>query len=231
MRFKLSIALFMFFIAFLAVEALSADWTNQQYLSADELISGEEITSKAPTTPQQSRALQQNESSMDWSMPKTLGDTSKDPKASRAEAEAASTEAENESASTMDNATTEENATAMAQSTELPPAEVAFPSLGGSWSFALNDSLQRSMALTLFQKDDQLLGAGKMRVENSTIDAAVSGQVYGNGTASLDIITINPIDLYELFLNLNGNMAGGEFSALSASGESWTGSFEGVKTA
>ncbi len=42
MRFKLSIALFMFFIAFLAVTALSADWTNQQYLSADELISGED---------------------------------------------------------------------------------------------------------------------------------------------------------------------------------------------
>ena len=231
MRFKLSIALFMFFIAFLAVTALSADWTNQQYLSADELISGEEKTSKAPTTPQQSRALRENESSMDWSMPKTLSDTSKDPKASRAEAEAASIGAENESASTVDNATSEENATAMAETTELPPAEVALPSLGGSWSFALNDSLQRSMALTLFQKDDQLLGAGKMRVENSTIDAAVSGQVYGNGTASLDIITINPIDLYELFLNLNGNMAGGEFSALSASGESWTGSFEGVKTA
>jgi len=131
----------------------------------------------------------------------------------------------------QDNATSEENATAMAETTELPPAEVALPSLGGSWSFALNDSLQRSMALTLFQKDDQLLGAGKMRVENSTIDAAVSGQVYGNGTARLDIITINPIDLYMLSLNLNGEMASGDYDALSASGESWTGSFEGVKTA
>ena len=231
MRFKLSIALFMFFIAFLAVTALSADWTNQQYLSADELISGEEKTSKAPTTPQQSRALRENESSMDWSMPKTLSDTSKDPKASRAEAEAASIGAENESASTVDNATSEENATAMAETTELPPAEVALPSLGGSWSFALNDSLQRSMALTLFQKDDQLLGAGKMRVENSTIDAAVSGQVYGNGTARLDIITINPIDLYMFYLNLNGEMASGDYDALSASGKSWTGDFEGVKTA
>jgi hypothetical protein len=70
-----------------------------------------------------------------------------------------------------------------------------------------------------------------MRVNNSTIDAAVSGQVYGNGSAELDIITINPIDLYMLYLNLNGDMASGEFNALSASEQSWTGSFEGVKTA
>ena len=228
MNFKLSIILSIFFIAFMAVTALCADWSNSQYLSADELISGVEKSSKAPATPQQTRALRENESSMDWTMPSTLSGDAKDPKASRAEAEAASLEAEEESAPTADSVPAEENATA---STELPPAEVALPSLGGSWSFALNDSIQRSVALTLFQKDDQLLGAGKMRVENSTIDAAVSGQVYGNGTARLDIITINPIDLYKLYLNLDGDMASGQFNALSASEQSWTGSFEGVKTA
>jgi len=229
MSFKLSIALSLFFIAFMAVTALCADWENPESLSADELISGVEKTSKAPMTPQQARALRENESSMDWTMPKTLSETAKDPKASRAEAEAASSA--EKSATTVAEASSEENASTMAQSTELPPAQVALPSLGGSWSIALNDSVQRSMALTLFQKDDQLLGAGKMRVENSTIDAAVSGQVFGDGTARLDIITINPIDLYKLSLNLNGDMASGEYSALSASGESWTGSFEGVKTA
>ncbi len=40
-----------------------------------------------------------------------------------------------------------------------------------------------------------------------------------------------PHNLYKLYLNLNGDMASGEFFALSARGESWTGSFEGVKTA
>ena len=93
MRFKFSIALFMFFIAFLAVTALSADWDNQQSLSADELISGVEKNSKTPITPQQSRALQENKSSMDWTMPRHSERTAKDPKASRAEAEAASSEA------------------------------------------------------------------------------------------------------------------------------------------
>ena len=233
MRNKSSIALFMLFIAFLAVTALSADWSNPS-LSADELISGTEYAAPTgpggtPATPQQSRALQANKSDMDWTMPNTLSDTAKNPQDSRAEAEAASSE--EKSAPAVDSAPAEKNASAMEETTELPPAEVALPSLGGSWSFALNDSLQRSMALTLFQNDGQVFGAGKMRVNNSTIDAAVSGQVYGNGSAVLDIITINPIDLYKLYLNLNGDMASGDFNALSAGKESWSGSFEGVKTA
>ena len=231
---KLSIALSMFFIAFLAVTALSADWDRQQSLSADELISGTEYAVPSgpggtPATPQQSRALQANKSDMDWSMPSTLSSTAKNPQDSRAEAEAAS--GEEESAPAVAEPSTEENATATGETTELPPAQVALPSIAGSWSFALNDSVSRSMALTLFQKDDQLFGAGKMRVENSTIDAAVSGQVFEDGTARLDIITINPIDLYQLALNISGDMVSGAYSTLSASGDSWTGSFEGVKTA
>lgn len=236
MRLKLSIALCMFFIAFLAVTALSADWDNQQSLSADELISGVEKNSKTPMTPQQSRALQENKSSMDWSMPSTLSGSAKDPKASRAEAEAASSEAKEESSAPTNSIAMEENASIQAQTTELqttelPPAEVSMPSLGGSWSFTLNDSMQRNVALTLFQNNSEIFGAGKMRVENSTIDAAVSGQVYGNETAKLDITTMNPITLYTLYLRLNGDMASGNHTAVTASGESLTGTFQGLKIA
>ncbi|WP_348528941.1 hypothetical protein [Methanothrix sp.] len=209
---------------------LGADWDNQEHLSADELISGIEKNPKAPATPQQVRALRENESAMDWSMPSTLSKGAKDPKASRAEAEAASQEKVKEEGTAAE-ASAKENASAAAVTTELPPAQVALPSMSGSWSFALNDSLPRSMALTLFQKDEQLFGAGKMRVENSTIDAAASGQVFEDGTARLDIITINPIDLYILSLDLNGDVASGSFWAISARAESWTGGFEGVKIA
>ncbi|HON35769.1 MAG TPA: hypothetical protein PLY52_05600 [Methanothrix sp.] len=230
MNFKLSIALSLSFIAFMAVTTLGADWDNQEHLSADELISGIEKNPKAPATPQQVRALRENESAMDWSMPSTLSKGAKDPKASRAEAEAASQEKVKEEGTAAE-ASAKENASAAAVTTELPPAQVALPSMSGSWSFALNDSLPRSMALTLFQKDEQLFGAGKMRVENSTIDAAASGQVFEDGTARLDIITINPIDLYILSLDLNGDVASGSFWAISARAESWTGGFEGVKIA
>jgi len=214
----------------MAVTTLGADWDNQEHLSADELISGIEKNPKAPATPQQVRALRENESAMDWSMPSTLSKGAKDPKASRAEAEAASQEKVKEEGTAAE-ASAKENASAAAVTTELPPAQVALPSMSGSWSFALNDSLPRSMALTLFQKDEQLFGAGKMRVENSTIDAAASGQVFEDGTARLDIITINPIDLYILSLDLNGDVASGSFWAISARAESWTGGFEGVKIA
>ncbi|MBK7385973.1 MAG: hypothetical protein IPI63_04295 [Methanothrix sp.] len=230
MNFKLSIALSLSFIAFMAVTTLGADWDNQEHLSADELISGIEKSPKAPGTPQQVRALRENESAMDWSMPSTLSKGARDPKASRAEAEAASLEKVKEEGTAAE-ASAKENASAAAVTTELPPAQVALPSMSGSWSFALNDSLPRSMALTLFQRDEQLFGAGKMRVENSTIDAAASGQVFEDGTARLDIITINPIDLYILSLDLNGDVASGSFWAISARAESWTGSFEGVKIA
>lgn len=230
MNFKLSIALSLSFIAFMAVTTLGADWDNQEHLSADELISGIEKSPKAPGTPQQVRALRENESAMDWSMPSTLSKGAKDPKASRAEAEAASQEKVKEEGTAAE-ASAKENASAAAVTTELPPAQVALPSMSGSWSFALNDSLPRSMALTLFQKDEQLFGAGKMRVENSTIDAAASGQLFEDGTARLDIITINPIDLYILSLDLDGDVASGSFWAISARAESWMGSFEGVKIA
>lgn len=229
MRFRLLIPLSLFFIAFLAVTALSADWENQESLSADELISGVEKNPRTITTPQQARALRENESEMDWSMPSTLSEGARDPKTSRAEAEAAIGEEDDETVDEADNTSDEEAASV--QTTELPPAAVSLPSLGGSWSFMLNDSMQRVAALTLFQNSSEIFGAGKVRVENSTVDATVSGQAYQNGTAKLDITTLSPINLYSLNLRLDGDNAVGDYKATSASQESWTGTVEGVKTA
>ena len=114
----------------MAVTTLGADWDNQEHLSADELISGIEKSPKAPGTPQQVRALRENESAMDWSMPSTLSKGARDPKASRAEAEAASLEKEEvkkESTAAAAEASAKENASAAAVTTELPPAQVALP--------------------------------------------------------------------------------------------------------
>jgi hypothetical protein len=91
--------------------------------------------------------------------------------------------------------------------------------------------MQRDVALTLFQKDHSLFGAGKIRVGNNTLDASVSGQIWENGTATLDVTTVNPISLYKLNLTLNGDMASGDYQAFSPSGDSWKGSGEGQKTA
>jgi hypothetical protein len=95
----------------------------------------------------------------------------------------------------------------------------------------LNDSVQRDLALTLFQKGSDLFGGGKIREGNNTLDVTVSGSSQKNETAELDITTVSTITLYKLNLNLNGDTATGDYQASSASGESWKGSVEGQKTA
>ena len=84
--------------------------------------------------------------------------------------------------------------------------------------------------MTLFQKGSDLFGTGKIREGNNTLDTTVSGAIQTNGTVELDITTVSPITLYKLILNLNGDMAAGEYQASSASGESWKGTVEGQKT-
>ena len=91
------------------------------------------------------------------------------------------------------------------ETSELPPSQTASEpvpaSLGGSWSFTLNDSVQRDLALTLFQTDSNLFGAGKIREGNNTLDVTVSGSVPTDETVQLDVTTANPISLYKLNLN------------------------------
>jgi hypothetical protein len=240
MKFKMLILSSMLFIAFLAVTAFCADWAHQDTQTADQLLSGGETAIITPpagqaATPKLSRDAQKNKSSQNWSMPSTLIGGGNSAKASRDQAETtiADTTADTTSA-TQDTTSTEEATPPV--TTELPPSQTTTSqptaaSLAGSWSFTLNDSVQRDLALTLFQKGSDLFGAGKIREGNNTLDLTVSGSVQKNETAELDITTVSPITLYKLNLNLNGDMATGEYQASSASGESWKGSVEGQKTA
>ncbi len=238
MRFKMLILLSMFFIAFLAVTALSADWNNQQNLDAEQLLSGGEEEVLIPpagqaATPQLSRKAQENKSSLDWTMPNTLGGGGKTPWASRDLAETSTGDVIEDTSSAAQETTSGEEATPAA-TLELPPSQAAataLPELGGSWSFTLNDSVQRDLAVTLFQKGNDLFGTGKIREGNNTLDVTVSGLVYENGTTELDVTTLSTISLYKLYLNLNGDMAAGDYEATSTGGDSWKGSVEGQKIA
>jgi len=102
--------------------------------------------------------------------------------------------------------------------------------VGGSWSFLLNDTDEKEMALSLFQKDGDVFGAGKMRAGNSTVDVAASGTVSGSNL-ELNLVSLGTIRLYKLDLDLSGEAAAGQLLAISTSGESWTGEAEGQKTA
>ncbi len=57
----------------------------------------------------------------------------------------------------------------------------------------------------------------------------VSGAV-ADATLDMDVVTTNPISRYKLKLDLSGDCATGAYHALSANGDSWTGSAEGERT-
>jgi hypothetical protein len=229
----------MLFIAFAAITALCANWDSSQTLTADQLIDGGETTIITPppgqaATPALQRKLNANKTSMDWTVPSTLTGGGSSAKSSRDQAEASTADTAADTTSATQNTTSSEEATPPV-TTELPPSQTtsqpAAASLAGSWSFTLNDTVQRDLALTLFQKESDLFGAGKIRVGNNTLDVTVSGSSQKNETAELDITTVGTITLYKLNLNLNGDTATGDYQATSASGDSWKGSAEGQKTA
>ena len=239
MRFKMLILSSMLFIAFVAITAHCADWTNQQTQTADQLLDGGEVAVLTPppgmaATPALQRKANANKTSMDWTVPNTLSGGGNSAKSSRDQAEASTADTAADTTSALQDTTSAEEATPPV-TTELPPSQTtsqpAAASLAGSWSFTLNDSVQRDLALTLFQKGSDLFGAGKIREGNNTLDVTVSGSSQKNETAELDITTVSTITLYKLNLNLNGDTATGDYQASSASGDSWKGSAEGQKTA
>jgi hypothetical protein len=231
MRFKLIILSSLLFIAFLAVTALCINW-NDPSNDADQMISsGEEeiLTNPAgqAATPKLSRELQKNKSSLDWTMPSTLTGGGNSAKESRISAESASEET---TASTATEVTATSADTSTATDTELPPAQPQVIEVGGSWYFTLNDSQVRDMAVVLFQKENDVFGAGKIKEGNNTLDVTVSGSV-SNSALDLNVVSLGTISLYKLKLDLSEDWASGEYQAFSSASDTWTGSAEGEKTA
>jgi hypothetical protein len=160
-------------------------------------------------------------------MPSTLTGGGASAKESRTIAESSSEEAADSAAAKVA-APAANMSTAI--DTELPPVQPAVTEAGGSWYFTLNDSVDRDLVLSLFQKGNDVFGAGKIKEGNNTLDVAASGAV-ADSTLDLNVVTINPISLYKLKLDLSEDRSAGEYQMFSASGDSWTGSAEGQKTA
>lgn len=231
MRFKMLILSSLLFIAFLAVTALCVNWDNPSG-NADEMISAGEVEIITPpagqaATPAAQRKLNENKTSMDWTVPSTLTGGGNSAKDSRTQAESASEETV---ASTAAEQAVPTANTSAATDTELPPAQPEVTAVGGSWYFTLNDSVERDLALVLFQKGNDVFGAGKIKEGNNTLDVTVSGAIT-DASLELDVVSMNPISRYKLKLDLSGDFATGAYQAFSTSSDSWTGSAEGEKTA
>ena len=165
-------------------------------------------------TPQKSRELQENKTGLNWSMPSSLAGFGSSAKSSREASETMSDESE----------------TSATEQSELSPSETAVTSAGGSWSFELKDTSKRDVSLALFQNGNYVFGVGNMKVGDSTLQVAASGSVQGE-TMDLDIISRGTITLYKQVLHLSGDSASGDYQAFSTSGETWTGSAEGLRIA
>jgi len=166
-----------------------------------------------PATPKESRTLQ-NGSTMDWSMPSTLTGGGNTPWESRSNAQ---------------DEQTAQDAPAEAEAAANEPAAPEVASVGGGWSFELNDDTSRQMVLTLFQNGDTLFGTGSIMEGNDSLLVAASGMVDGQ-KVFLDVTSIGTISLYRLELALSGDSAAGDYQAFSASGAAWEGNADGFKT-
>ncbi len=178
-------------------------------------------------TPHAQRELDKNKTSQNWTMPSTLTGSGSSAKGSRNQADLARGE-------TVSSAAVEETAPATSiaatNDAELPPSPQEVTTVGGSWYFVLNDTVTRDLVLLLFQKGNDVFGAGKIKEGNNTLDATVSG-VVADATLDVDVVTTNLISSYKLKLDLSGDYATGTYQALSANGDSWAGSAEGERAA
>lgn len=217
MRFRTIVLSFSLLLVLLAMVAFAADWMHPEGKSADELISGGEYESvESPegvaANPKLQRETVWQNKTLDWTMPSTVTGGGISAKASRAQAQS-NEDAQDTSAETTDNAPSTPESTSMA----------------GGWSFELVDDSTRQMVLTLFQNGDSLFGTGSMVDGDSSLAVTASGTVDGN-SMNLDVTSMGTIGLYHLNLTVSGDSASGDYEAVSASGSTWSGSVEGIKT-
>ena len=223
MSFKALVLSSFLFSTLLAVTALGIDWNNPTS-NVDEMFHSGETEEYvnpvgAPTTPQEARKLQENKSTLNWTMPSTLSAGGESAKESREQAESTG-EAQIVAAA-------EETA---ARDVEATPAQTETVNVQGNWFFALNDSMARELALTLLQDEGNVYGSGRIREGNSSMDVAVSGTATGSDL-KLNLVSTSPILQYQLNLTVDQDLAAGEYRASSAGGESWVGRAEGQRTA
>ena len=223
MRFKMCILSSLLFLAFLAVTALCVNWADPSY-DADAMFSeNEEIISSPEITPWESRELQKNESSLDWTMPSTLSGTGATAKESRSYTESSN--------ATQTGTFAEEPVMAQNNTTNLQMTSTMTEAINaqGNWFFTLNDSVIRDLALTLLQDGSDVYGSGKIKEGNSSMDVAASG-IVTDSEMKLNLVSTNPIIQYKLNLTLDQDRASGDFRALCAGCENWIGTAEGQKT-
>lgn len=180
-------------------------------------------------TPDESKKQWENRTGVNFTMPESLSAGGNSAKASRAAAESASSQ-QTENSADLEAPPAVETPTAESDSTaESDASPSGAATVGGSWSFTLDESTPKNMVLTLFQSGDAVFGTGSINMGDNPLMVAASGSVDGN-IMNLDVTTIGTISLYKMALNLDGDSASGSYDAFDTSGETWKGNANGERT-
>ncbi|MBN1235656.1 MAG: hypothetical protein JW999_06350, partial [Methanotrichaceae archaeon] len=90
-----------------------------------------------------------------------------------------------------------------------------------TWSLNLLDSLDRVVALEMYQSNDVVFGKGTIAVGSSLEKATATGTITGN-KLNLDILS-DDLTLFRLYLTMNGKSLSGDYHGYSISVVPWKG--------
>jgi hypothetical protein len=100
-----------------------------------------------------------------------------------------------------------------------PKARLLSPTT--TWSLNLLDSLERSVALQMYQSNDVVFGKGTIVVGSSIQNATATGTVTGN-KLNLDVLS-DDLTLFHLSLTMNGKSLSGDYHGYSVRYVPWKG--------
>ena len=105
-----------------------------------------------------------------------------------------------------------------------PKARLTNPSI--RWHLDLRDDVDRSVDLDMSQSGDAVFGTGSISAEGLNHDVTATG-AFSTGKLSLDILSVDDLTLYRFDLTRQGKTFFGDYHALSASLQPWTGTAMG----
>jgi len=98
--------------------------------------------------------------------------------------------------------------------------------LTGSWALDLKGTQIRHFDLQMYQRDDLILGAGQLSIDQSGLAVTVAGYVAGD-RPTIFISLIDTEQVFRLKLSVSGEALAGEYDSLSPAGERELGTVTG----
>jgi hypothetical protein len=217
-RIRVSIVLSLVLPALFAIDACSVNWDNPESQTVDEMFAGDygsvNGVSPFPSSPQASRALQAGEPSKEIIGLPIGGNHS-----------AVATTSQLANSQDQNQMITQPVVTNV-----IAPNQARPTSASGTWSLEMADTISRNVTMTLFQSGDAVFGKGEIREDNNTIlTAAASGSVAAN-ELTLDLVSLDKIELYRLSLIVSGDSLTGNYTAFSIIEAPLTGIVRGFRT-